>query len=133
LHLVRQQDIDQVALLGGLVGYLAAFGGIFGAQIRSLDVLIYRMPSELLNPNYWEPLTKEAVDELSFTVATMRSGCLSALRSALRAAYADDATSSGGPARGVNPPRPSFSTCADRAASSCIGNWFSGFQKGSAP
>lgn len=39
---------------------LAAFGGIFGAQVRSLDVLIYRMPSELLNPNYWEPLTKEA-------------------------------------------------------------------------
>ena len=39
---------------------LVDFGSLFGAQIRALDVLIYRMPSELLNPNYWEPLTKEA-------------------------------------------------------------------------
>jgi hypothetical protein len=39
---------------------LSEFGSVFGPQIRPLDVLIYRMPSELLNPNYWEPLTREA-------------------------------------------------------------------------
>jgi hypothetical protein len=36
------------------------FGNLFGAELRPLDVFITRMPSELLNPNYWEPLTKEA-------------------------------------------------------------------------
>lgn len=36
------------------------FGSLFGTEIRGLDALIYRMPVELLNPNYWEPLTKEA-------------------------------------------------------------------------
>lgn len=36
------------------------FGALFGTEIRGLDALIYRMPVELLNPNYWEPLTKEA-------------------------------------------------------------------------
>jgi len=39
---------------------LADFGGLFGNEIRPLDSLITRMPVELLNPNYWEPLTKEA-------------------------------------------------------------------------
>jgi hypothetical protein len=39
---------------------IADFGSIFGLELRPLDVFITRMPSELLNPNYWEPLTKEA-------------------------------------------------------------------------
>lgn len=36
------------------------FGNLFGNEIRALDSYIFRMPAELLNPNYWEPLTKEA-------------------------------------------------------------------------
>jgi hypothetical protein len=39
---------------------MADFGSIFGLEVKPLDVFITRMPSELLNPNYWEPLTKEA-------------------------------------------------------------------------
>ncbi|MBV8880157.1 MAG: hypothetical protein JO332_09355 [Planctomycetaceae bacterium] len=39
---------------------LVDFGNLFGNEIRGLDVLVTRMPAELLNPNYWEPLTKEA-------------------------------------------------------------------------
>jgi hypothetical protein len=39
---------------------LTDFGNLFGLELRPLDVFIARMPSELLNPNYWEPLTKEA-------------------------------------------------------------------------
>jgi len=35
------------------------FGSIFGLELKPLDVLATRIPSELLNPNYWEPLTKE--------------------------------------------------------------------------
>jgi len=36
------------------------FGALFAGELRALDALVYRMPAELLNPNYWEPLTKEA-------------------------------------------------------------------------
>ncbi|HLY73705.1 MAG TPA: hypothetical protein VKU80_06260 [Planctomycetota bacterium] len=39
---------------------LQDFGNLFGNEIRAVEALIYRMPVELLNPNYWEPLTKEA-------------------------------------------------------------------------
>lgn len=39
---------------------MADFGSIFGLEIRPLDAFITRMPSDLLNPNYWEPLSKEA-------------------------------------------------------------------------
>lgn len=39
---------------------IADFGALFGTELRPLEVFIYRMPSDLLNPNYWEPLTKEA-------------------------------------------------------------------------
>jgi hypothetical protein len=39
---------------------LSDFGSLFGGELRPLDVFITRMPAELLNPNYWEPLTKEA-------------------------------------------------------------------------
>ena len=36
------------------------FGSLFGPEVKPLDVLATRLPPELLNPNYWEPLTKEA-------------------------------------------------------------------------
>ncbi|HEV3029003.1 MAG TPA: hypothetical protein VG457_15610 [Planctomycetota bacterium] len=36
------------------------FGNLFDRDLRAIEGLIYRMPAELLNPNYWEPLTKEA-------------------------------------------------------------------------
>lgn len=39
---------------------MADFGSLFGLEIKPLDIFVTRMPSELLNPNYWEPLTKEA-------------------------------------------------------------------------
>ena len=39
---------------------VADFGDLFANEIRGLDVLIYRMPPDLLNPNYWEPHTREA-------------------------------------------------------------------------
>jgi len=32
----------------------------FGAEIKPLECLVYRMPPALLNPNYWEPLTRES-------------------------------------------------------------------------
>jgi len=39
---------------------MADFGAIFGLELKPLDVFVTRMPSDLLNPNYWEPLSKEA-------------------------------------------------------------------------
>jgi len=39
---------------------MADFGSIFGLEIRPLEAFVTRMPSELINPNYWEPLSKEA-------------------------------------------------------------------------
>src|SRR6185503_10927121 len=33
---------------------------LFGLEIKPLDVFVTRMPTDLLNPNYWEPLSKEA-------------------------------------------------------------------------
>ena len=39
---------------------MADFGALYGNDLRPLDILITRMPADLLNPNYWEPLTKEA-------------------------------------------------------------------------
>jgi hypothetical protein len=39
---------------------MSDFASIFGPELKPLDVLVYRVPAELLNPNYWEPLTKEA-------------------------------------------------------------------------
>lgn len=38
---------------------LEEFATSFARELKKLQVLIYRMPSELLNGNYWEPLTKE--------------------------------------------------------------------------
>jgi hypothetical protein len=42
----------------------ADFGRLFEAEIRPLEVFITRMPPELLNPNYWEPLTRETENEV---------------------------------------------------------------------
>ena len=56
---------------------LADFGGVFAGEIRPLDVLIPRMPAELLNPNYWEPLSKEnetAVREKMVGIITKTEG-----------------------------------------------------------
>ncbi len=39
---------------------MADFAGVFGAEVRPLDVLVTRLPAEFLNPNYWEPLTQES-------------------------------------------------------------------------
>lgn len=38
---------------------LADFTAAFARELKGLQVLVYRMPPELLNANYWEPLTKE--------------------------------------------------------------------------
>lgn len=38
---------------------LADFADLFEHEIRALTVLVYRMPPSLLNPAYWEPLTRE--------------------------------------------------------------------------
>jgi hypothetical protein len=43
---------------------LADFGSVFAGALRPLDVLIVRMPPDLLNPNYWEPLTRDAENEV---------------------------------------------------------------------
>jgi hypothetical protein len=39
---------------------VADFAAVFEAEMRPLTALVYRMPGSLLNPNYWEPLTREA-------------------------------------------------------------------------
>lgn len=43
---------------------LADFATLFERELRDLEVLIYKMPPDLLNPNYWEPLTKESENEV---------------------------------------------------------------------
>jgi len=56
---------------------LAEFAAVFAAEIRSVDILIPRMPPDLLNPNYWEPLTKEnetAVREKMAGIITRTEG-----------------------------------------------------------
>ncbi len=56
---------------------LAEFGGLYGAELRGLDVLIYRMPASLLNPNYWEPISKDgetAVREKLQGIVTRNDG-----------------------------------------------------------
>lgn len=39
---------------------MSDFGALYARELKSLDVLITRMPVSLLNPNYWETLSKEA-------------------------------------------------------------------------
>lgn len=56
---------------------LADFGSVFAGEIRPLDVFISRMPPDLLNPNYWEPLAKEneqAVREKMTGIVTKTEG-----------------------------------------------------------
>ncbi len=56
---------------------LNEFIALFGRDLRGLQVLIYRMPGELLNGNYWEPLTKEgenAVREKLTGIVTRNDG-----------------------------------------------------------
>lgn len=36
------------------------FSGVFEAELERMEALIYRLPSSLLNPNYWEPHSKES-------------------------------------------------------------------------
>lgn len=38
---------------------LADFATSFARELKNLTILVYRMPPDLLNGNYWEPLTKE--------------------------------------------------------------------------
>lgn len=55
----------------------ADFTTLFARELKSLQVLIYRMPPELLNGNYWEPLTKEgenAVREKLVGIVTKSEG-----------------------------------------------------------
>lgn len=56
---------------------LADFGNVFAGEIRGLDALVFRMPPDLLNANYWEPLTKEgehAVREKMTGIVTKTEG-----------------------------------------------------------
>ncbi len=49
----------------------------FGSELAPLQFLIYRMPPSLLNPNYWEPLTREsetAVREKVTGIVTRQDG-----------------------------------------------------------
>lgn len=55
----------------------ADFAGVFEADLRPLAALVYRMPPSLLNPNYWEPLTREnegAVREKLDGIVTWQDG-----------------------------------------------------------
>lgn len=40
----------------------ADFGDVFSREILDLDVLVYRIPPDLLRPDLWEPHTKDAED-----------------------------------------------------------------------
>ena len=61
------QPLDLFTRIDGPRGYhlyareasLADFTTTFAAEIRKLQILVYRMPPDFLNANYWEPLTKE--------------------------------------------------------------------------
>ena len=52
---------------GGLT--FADFASLYEAELRPLDVLVYRIPPDLLNPNYWEPLTREGEDAVRAKMA----------------------------------------------------------------
>ena len=57
---------------------VADFVSLYGAEIRPLGILIYHMPPDLLNLNYWEPLTKEGEnavrDKMTGIVTRMEGG-----------------------------------------------------------
>jgi hypothetical protein len=53
------------------------FSSVFENELRPLEALVTRMPPDLLNPNYWEPLTKEsenAVREKMVGIITKTEG-----------------------------------------------------------
>ena len=55
----------------------ADFASVFEADLKPLHGLVYRMPPSLLNPNYWEPLTREnesAVRERLDGIVTWQDG-----------------------------------------------------------
>ena len=57
LHLRRSGPSEfQIGLQNLAPGELPA---LLEREIRPLKVLVYRIPPDLLNPNYWEPLTRE--------------------------------------------------------------------------
>jgi hypothetical protein len=60
---VRRERPDELHLyaLGFAPGDFAA---LFEREIRPRTALLYRIPPDLLNPNYWEPLTQEAEGEV---------------------------------------------------------------------
>jgi hypothetical protein len=51
-----QEDVSHFHAQGITLG---EFMDLFAAELAGLDILVFRMPSELLNGNYWEPFTKE--------------------------------------------------------------------------
>ncbi|MHC4607004.1 MAG: hypothetical protein ACYTAF_08690 [Planctomycetota bacterium] len=40
------------------------FAAVFDAELRRSKVLVYHMPPALLNPDFWEPLTRETEEEV---------------------------------------------------------------------
>ncbi len=60
---VRRERPDELHLYA--LGFSPAdFAALFEREIRPRTALIFRVPPGLLNPNYWEPLTKEAEGEV---------------------------------------------------------------------
>jgi hypothetical protein len=67
MTLTDAQPMDLFVRLDGPRGYhlysrgasLADFTTTFASEIKKLQILVYRIPPDLLNANYWEPLTKE--------------------------------------------------------------------------
>jgi hypothetical protein len=60
---VRRERPDELHLYA--LGFAPAdFAALFEREIRPRTALLYRVPPDLLNPNYWEPLTKEAEGEV---------------------------------------------------------------------
>jgi hypothetical protein len=60
-------DLERLALRRR--GWTASeFADLFRDELRD-DVLLIRVPPELLNPNYWEPLTRSAEEEVRSRVA----------------------------------------------------------------
>ncbi len=55
----------------------ADFASVYEQELRAMHVLVYRMPPSLLNPNYWEPLTRDnenAVREKLDGIVTWQDG-----------------------------------------------------------
>jgi hypothetical protein len=77
LELFVRIDAPRGWHLYSLGATMREFGALFARELRGLQVLIYRMPGDLLNGNYWEPLTKEgenAVREKLTGIVTRTEG-----------------------------------------------------------